>query len=96
MLNYKRGCCICCVYQRHPGISVQSRQDKEWGTNMGRSHSPTSPTEQSPKELLLSVYTQIQAGSSGKASDRPIVCRHSIIPWQQPNYECIQGWRAQL
>jgi hypothetical protein len=41
-------------------------QDKEWGTNMGRSHSPTSPTEQSPKELLLSVYTQIQEGSSGK------------------------------
>jgi hypothetical protein len=66
MLRYKRGCRICRVYQRHPGIFVQMRQDKEWGTNMGRSHSPTSPTEQSPKELLLSVYTQIQEGSSGK------------------------------
>jgi hypothetical protein len=48
------------------------RQDKEWGTNMGQSHSPTSLTAQSPKELLVSVYTQIQEGSSG-ASDQPIV-----------------------
>jgi hypothetical protein len=58
MLCYKRGRCICHVYQRHPGISIQRRQDKEWCTNMGRSHSPTSLTERSPKELLLSVYTQ--------------------------------------
>jgi hypothetical protein len=49
------------------------RQDKEWGTNMGQSHSPTSLTAQSPKELLVSVYTQIQEVSSGKASDQPIV-----------------------
>jgi hypothetical protein len=41
----QRGCRICRVYQRHPGISVQMRQDKEWGTNMGRSHPPTSLTE---------------------------------------------------
>jgi hypothetical protein len=61
---------------------VQTWQDKEWGTNMGRSHSPTSLTEQSPKELLLSVYTQIQEGSSGKASDGPMVCRHCVILWQ--------------
>ncbi len=64
---------VCSVYQRHPGISIQMQQDKEWGTNMGRLHSPTSLTEQSPKELLLSVYTQIQEGSSGKASDQPIL-----------------------
>jgi hypothetical protein len=96
MLSYKRGCRICHMYQRHPGISVQMWQDKEWGTNMGQSHSPTSLTEWSPKILLLSVYTQIQEGSSGKASDQTIICRHSIIPWQWPNYECIQGWLAGL
>jgi hypothetical protein len=45
------------------------KQDKEWGTNMGQSHSPTSLTERSPKELLLSVYMQIQEASSGKARD---------------------------
>jgi hypothetical protein len=38
-------------------------------TNMGQLHSPTSLMEGSPKELLLSVYTQIQEGSSGKAGD---------------------------
>jgi hypothetical protein len=42
---------------------------QEWGTKMGRSHSPTSPTEQSPKEFLLSVYTQIHDCSFGKVSD---------------------------
>jgi hypothetical protein len=71
-----------CVYQRHPGISIQMRQDQEWCTHMGRSHSPTSPTERSPKELLLSVYTQIQDCSFGKVSDQPIVSRHCIIPRQ--------------
>jgi hypothetical protein len=97
MLQYKRGCHICHMYQRrHLGISVKMRQDKEWGTNMGQSHSPTSLMEGSLKELLFSVYTQILEGSSGKASDQPLLCRHCIIPWQQPNYECIQGWRAQL
>jgi hypothetical protein len=40
-----------------------------------------SLTEQSPIEFLLSVYTQIQDCSFGKVSDRPIVCRHCIIPW---------------
>jgi hypothetical protein len=61
---------------------VQMLQDKEWGTNMGQSHSPTSLTERSLKEFLLSVYTQIQEGSSGKASDQPLLCRHCIILWQ--------------
>jgi hypothetical protein len=84
------------VYQRHLGISYQMQQDKEWGTNMGWSHSPTSLTEGSPKELLLSVYTQIQEGSSGKASDWPILCRHCIIPWRPLNYEHIQGWQTRL
>ncbi len=86
----------CHVYQRHLGISYQMQQDKEWGTNMGWSHSPTSLTEGSPKELLLSVYTQIQEGSSGKASDWPILCRHCIIPWRPLNYEHIQGWQTRL
>jgi hypothetical protein len=72
------------------------RQDQEWCTHMGRSHSPTSPTEWSPKELLLSVYTQIQDCSFGKVSDQPIISRHCIIPWQWPYYECLKGWRARL
>jgi hypothetical protein len=34
----------------------------------------------------------INRGENNKASDWPIVCRNCIILWQQPNYECIQGW----
>jgi hypothetical protein len=94
LLHYKRGCRICRVYQRHPVISIQTWHNKEWGTNMGQSHSRTSPTERPPKELLLSVYTQIQEGSSGKASDQPIVCRFcgnnqimSVSRGGEPNFE---------
>jgi hypothetical protein len=58
-----------CIRGILAGISIQMWQDKEWGTNMGQLHSPTSLTEGSIKELLLSVYTQTQEGSSGKASD---------------------------
>jgi hypothetical protein len=53
-------------------------------------NSPTPPTERSPKELLLSVYTQIQNCSFGKVGDRPIICRHCIIPWWRPYFECLQ------
>jgi hypothetical protein len=88
-------CCICGMYQRHLEISVQTQQDQEWCTNMGGSHSPTSPTEWSPKELLLSVYTQIQDFSFGKVSDRPIICRHCIILWRWPYYECLKGWHVE-
>jgi hypothetical protein len=41
----KEAAVFCHLYQRHPGISIQMWQNKEWGTNMSRSHSPTSLTE---------------------------------------------------
>jgi hypothetical protein len=44
----------------------------------------------------LSVYTQIHDCSFGKVSDWPIVCRHCIIPWRRPNYECRQARVASL
>jgi hypothetical protein len=65
-------CLVDVKKERHLGISIQTQDYKEWGTNMGRLHSPNSPKERSPKELLLSVYTQIQEGSSGKLVIDPL------------------------